>query len=81
MDDHRTINGAVQAIEEAEALARAIGGLPQLAGDGASQIDRLLSALAKARAEVDIASQLLERQAAQIQQLSVVAINSTVRSL
>ncbi len=80
MSNQTCLIDATRALAEATSLAQAIRQLPQLAEGDTGKIDRLLDLLGRIEVDVSSASTALETQAMQLRELSVVAINSTIRS-
>ncbi len=80
MSNQNCLIDATRALAEATSLVQAIRQLPHLAEGDTGKIDRLLDLLGRIEVDVSSASTALERQAMQLRELSVVAINSTIRS-
>ena len=67
-----------RALAQASDLRSSVSAIASAAEKG--QLEQLLRSLAEARAEVEAGCQLVAEQSARIRELSVVTLNSTLRS-
>ncbi len=81
MNKNDPLAGALQSFDTALSTARTIGDLPDCRANSEvrAHVQRLLGELEKTRIQILAASDLMADQAAHIEQLSVVGLNSTVR--
>ena len=81
MNKNEPLAGALHSNDIALSEAQKIGDIPDCRANVkiSDHVQRLLEALEQTRAEMLTASNLIAEQSAHIRELSVVAINSTVR--